>query len=264
MKKIGFIGAGNMATAIIGGIVKQGIEASISAYDLDKEKLAFLQKEYHVISAASIEAILQSNYVVLAVKPQNFPDVLSEMKPIISHDTVIISIAAGITPEKISGNLGYSAKVIRVMPNTPLLLGYGASALCRSDIVSDEEFAFAQEIFNSAGVSAIVPKDKMNEIIAINGSSPAFIYEFSRCFIEYGKGVGLDETVCLSLFAQTLIGSAKMMIESGFSIDELITMVSSKGGTTIAGLESFRESNLPNVVQKACESCVNRAYELAK
>ena len=265
MKKLTFIGAGNMATAIIGGICGAKVDISLTAYDLDREKLDELNKKYGVVPADSIKnAVHEADCVLLAVKPQSFPEVLSEMKDGFSADIVVISIAAGITPAYISKALGMQAKVVQVMPNTPLLLGYGATALSKSENVSEEEFAFVRTIFDCSGITAVLPNNKMNEVIAVNGSAPAFIYRYAQCFIDYGKSEGIPEDTCLQLFAQTLIGSAKMMMDSGRTLDELITMVSSKGGTTIAGLNALNEKGLPEAVRAACEASVKRAYELAK
>ena len=130
------------------------------------------------------------------------------------------------------------------MPNTPLLLGEGATALSHSESVTEEEFAVICGIFGCCGVYAVIPKDKMKEIIAINGSSPAFIYLYAESFIKYAKSVGIDD--------------------SGNTIEKLIEMVSSKGGTTIAGLEKLREGDLDEAVQNCCKSCTARAYELSK
>ena len=265
MKKAAFIGAGNMATAIIGGIYGAKLDIFLTVYDLDYDKLGHLKENYNVVPASSIkDAICDVDCVFLAVKPQNFPDVLSEMKDGFPPNIVVISIAAGITPEYISKALGVQAKVVQVMPNTPLLLGYGATALSKSENVNEEEFAFVRKIFDCSGITAVLPKNKMNEVIAINGSTPAFIYRYAQCFINYGVSVGISEDTCLKLFAQTLIGSAKMMTDSGETLDKLIAMVSSKGGTTIAGLNALEEKGLSTAVQAACESSVKRAYELAK
>lgn len=254
-----------MAAAIIGGIAGSDLDAALQVYDLDRQKLDLLKKKYNVMPAKSIPDVAKAvDYLFLAVKPQNFPEALSDLKGHISAETVIISIAAGITPQYISDALGYCAKVVQVMPNTPLLLGYGASALSKSPEVSNEAFAYVQKIFDCAGITAIIDNNKMNEVIAINGSTPAFLYRYAQCYINYGKSVGLDEDACLNLFAQTMIGSAKMMLESGYSLDELIKMVSSKGGTTIAGLEALEKGNLSEAVQSCCESTVKRAYELSK
>ena len=150
------------------------------------------------------------------------------------------------------------------MPNTPLLLGEGATALSHSESVTEEEFAIICGIFGCCGVYAVIPKDKMKEIIAINGSSPAFIYLYAESFIKYAKSVGIDEEVAKKLFAKSLIGSAKMITDSGNTIEKLIEMVSSKGGTTIAGLEKLREGDLDEAVQNCCKACTARAYELSK
>ena len=179
-------------------------------------------------------------------------------------DTVIISIAAGIGDDFIAKKTIPEAKVILVMPNTPLLLGEGASALSRNERVSDEEFDVVLNIFRICGKAAVIPKDKMKEIIAINGSSPAFIYLFAKGFIDYAASVGIDKAAAEELFTQSLIGSAKMITDSGNTIDELIKMVSSPGGTTLAGLDRLYEGNLTDVVKNCCESCTKRAYELSK
>lgn len=261
MKSIGFIGTGNMATAIIKGIANANINVDMFGFDVDETRVNAIEK----IKFLPVKNLVsQCNYIILSVKPQSFTEVLNSIKPHFNKDTVAISIAAGISATRINELLDTTAKIVRVMPNTPLMLGEGATALSRTDNVSDEEFAFVQQIFSCAGVCMSIDADKMNEIIPINGSSPAFIYEFARCFIQYGKSVQLDEKVCLDLFAQTLIGSAKMLTDSGCSIEELISMVSSKGGTTIAGLDSFAADNLEAVVGNACKACVARAYELEK
>lgn len=263
---IGFIGAGNMASAIMGGIVRSGMEALLLACDPDGDKLAALRGSCGLRPCPSIAALLaEADYVFLAVKPQSFPEVLSEARGHLRPETVVVSIAAGVTSAAIRQALACGpegVKIVRAMPNTPLLLGCGATALSRAEGVSDGEFAFVRQIFDSAGTTAVIPEEKMNEIIPINGSSPAFIYLFARYFIDYGKSQGLDESVCLSLFAQTLIGSARMLTDSGRGVGELIEMVSSKGGTTIAGLEGLRENGLEAAVKAACEQCVRRAYEL--
>ncbi|MBQ3946967.1 MAG: pyrroline-5-carboxylate reductase, partial [Ruminococcus sp.] len=203
-------------------------------------------------------------YVFLAVKPQIIEGVLEAAAPAATAETVFVSIAAGITDEFVARKTLPEAKVILVMPNTPLLLGEGASALSRNEKVSDEEFELILGIFRLCGKAAVISKDKMKEIIAINGSSPAFIYLYAKGFIDYAESVGIDKNAAEELFAQSLIGSAKMITDSGYTIDELIKMVSSPGGTTLAGLDKLYEGNLTDTVKKCCESCTNRAYELSK
>ncbi len=269
MTNIGFIGTGNMGFAIIKGIAKSGLcdnnetGIQLSAFDTDSKKLERLD-EYNVYPCSSVQELAERcKYIFLAIKPQQLDGVLEQIKASITEESVIISICAGITAEYVRLRTIPEAKVIPVMPNTPLLLGEGASALARVEPISDEEFELVCRIFSSCGEIAVIPQDKMKEIIAINGSSPAFIYLYAKAFIDYAKSQGIDEAAAEKLFAKTLIGSAKMITDSGNTIDELIEMVSSKGGTTIAGLEKLREGNLESTVNKACEACTKRAYELS-
>ena len=266
MDNIGFIGAGNMGTAIMKGISSSALGKNVNlfAFDPSTEKVNALG-EYGVSACASEKEIMDKcKYVFLAVKPQIIEGVLEAIADHTTKDTVIISIAAGIGDEFIAKKTIPEAKVVLVMPNTPLLLGEGASALSRNEKVSDDEFDVVLNIFKICGKAAVIPKDKMKEIIAINGSSPAFIYLFAKGFIDYAASVGIDKAVAEELFTQSLIGSAKMITDSGNTIDELIKMVSSPGGTTLAGLDRLYEGNLTDVVKNCCESCTKRAYELSK
>lgn len=264
--KIGFIGAGNMGSAIMKGIAGSSLAAQTELYAFDpfEEKLRSLESYGVKALKSAYEVAKECKYVFLAIKPQQFGDVLPNIKSAVSKETVIVSIAAGITAEYIRSETIPDAKVILVMPNTPLLLGTGATALSKIDSVSDEEFDVVRHIFDSCGITAVLPTDKMKEIIAVNSSSPAFIYLFAKGFIEYAKSVDIDEKTALPLFAQTLIGSAKMLTDSGMTIDELIKMVSSPGGTTLAGLDALYDGKLTDVVNDACTRCTKRAYELSK
>ncbi len=262
--KFGSIGAGNMGGAIIGGILsKYGDKAEVHAYDPIPEKLAALEKKGVIAESSEAQLINKCRYVLLAVKPQSFGELMPKIKPAVTADKVLISIAAGISEEYISKQTFPEVKAVIVMPNTPFLLGEGATALAKGKYVTDEEFCEVRSIFEAGGKCAEVAMDKMKEIIAINGSSPAFIYLFAKAFTDYAASVGIDEKAALTLFAQSLIGSAKMLTESGYSADELIKMVSSPGGTTLAGLDELYKGDLTETVRKACESCTRRAYELS-
>lgn len=263
---IGFIGAGNMGTAIMKGIAGSPSAADIQlyAFDPDKSKLDALASFGVLPCASEAELTEKCGFIFLAVKPQVIEGVIEAAAPAVTPDKVLISIAAGITDEFIARKTIPEAKVILVMPNTPLLLGEGASALSRNDRVTDDEFGLILGVFRNCGKAAVISKDKMKEIIAINGSSPAFIYLFAKGFIDYAAQVGIDKEAATELFTQSLIGSAKMITDSGNTIDELIKMVSSPGGTTLAGLDRLYEGDLTGTVKKCCESCTNRAYELSK
>lgn len=263
---VGFIGAGNMGSAIMKGIT--GCELSqhmqVFAFDPDSEKLDRLKTSGIYSCTSGLEVMQNCKYVFLAVKPQMFESVLEQIKDGVTEETVFVSIAAGITAEYIRSRTSENAKVILVMPNTPLLLGEGASALAKAEPTTDEEFQTVCHIFNACGISAQLPENKMKEIIAINGSSPAFIYLFAKAFVDYAAKEGIAQDIALPLFAQSLIGSAKMLTDSGYTVDELIKMVSSPGGTTLAGLHELYHGNLEEIVDKACTACTKRAYELSK
>ena len=261
MNKLGILGAGNMGSAIINGIKKSGMEIEMFAYDAFAEKLSSLP-----VTACSdeISVVKQCKYVLLSVKPQMLAAVLDKVAAAVTADTVFISICAGISAEFIRKHTIPNAKVVLVMPNTPMMLGLGASAMSRDSSVSDEEFDFARAVIGSCGITEVVPSDKMKEVIAINGSSPAFVYLYAKGFIDYAAEVGIDKDAALKLFAQTLVGSAKMLTDSGMTVDELIKQVSSPGGTTIAGLEKLYDGDITGDVKRACEACTARAYELGQ
>ncbi|MDR1673875.1 MAG: pyrroline-5-carboxylate reductase [Oscillospiraceae bacterium] len=257
MKNIGFIGAGNMGTAIIKALT--GSRFNIYAFDPDISKTSKLDV---TVCKNSTELAENCEIVFLAVKPQVFDSVLKEIAGSVTENTVLVSIAAGIDSKYIRERTRPNAKVILAMPNTPLLLGKGAVALAKSDSVTAEEFAVIDKIFSYCGITGTLPEDKMKHIIAINGSSPAFIYLFAKGFTDYAKENGIDEGTAMRLFCQTLTGSASMLTDSGYSIDSLIEMVSSPGGTTLAGLKKFYDANLTETVRSACEACTERAFEL--
>ena len=266
MNTIGFLGTGNMGTAILKGIAGSSMksETKLYAYNPTAAKVDALASYGVQKCSSEAEVAAASQYLFLAIKPQKFDEVLPRIADAITEDTVLVSIAAGIGVEYIRKLTKPNAKVVLAMPNTPLLLGCGATALATEAPVSDAEFAVVRRIFDACGMTAVIEPAQMKEIIAINGSSPAFIYLFAKGFLDYAEQVGLSGDVAKELFAQSLIGSAKMITESGYSIAELIRQVSSPGGTTLAGLDRFYAGNLTDVVQDACDHCTRRAYELAK
>ena len=261
MTKLGFLGAGNMGSAIMKGIAFKHSSVEVYAYDKDPAKLE-AAKAIHCKSEREVVDICK--YVLLAVKPQVLGEVLDTIKPSVTKDTVFISICAGISEEFIRSRTIPDAKVVLVMPNTPMMLGMGASAISTDDKTSADEFMFAKSVIESCGIAEVIPIDKMKEIICINGSSPAFIYLFAKGFVDYAKENGIEADAALKLFAATLKGSAEMLTSSGMTVDELIKQVSSPGGTTIAGLDKLYEGKLTDDVKAACDACTKRAYELSQ
>ena len=265
-KKIGFIGAGNMATAIIKGILKNKAKdaSDIAVFDPDAEKTEAMR----IIGVSSAESgadlVEKSDIIVLAVKPQIYDQVLSEIRGAADEKKVFVTIAAGISIEYVRNGLGYNCPMVRVMPNTPLLLGKGATAVCKSENISDDDFEEVFNMFALSGETEILPESQMNAVIAVNGSSPAYIYLFAKSMADYAESVGIDRDVALRLICKTFEGSAEMLRSSGDSPETLIEKVSSKGGTTIEAMKVFNERGLSSIVYDAMAACTRRAEELGK
>ena len=265
MKSIGFIGAGNMATAIIKGLIAQkGSGSFINVFDVSSEKLDEISKLGVNAFSSSQDVVKNSEIIVLAVKPQNYAEVLEALKDVVSTDKTFVSIAAGISINYVQSALGCECPVVRVMPNTPLLLKKGASALCPSDNISEDDKQIVYDMFAGSGVCEYITEDHMNEIIAVNGSSPAYIYMFAKAMADYAVSVGIDYDKALNLICATLEGSAAMLRESGDTPDVLIEKVSSKGGTTIEALNKLREHGFSEAIDDAMKACTKRAEELGK
>ncbi len=263
--RLGFIGIGNMATAIIGGAVKSGqfLASEIGIFDINEEKLKdFTSRGFAAFSSIK-ELVCACDAVLISVKPQNFPQVLPEIKEGMSSDKLLISIAAGITADIIKNGVGCDCKLVLAMPNTPLLLGCGATALSLIPPATQQDFDFAKKIFASAGVAAQISPDKMKEIIPVNGSSPAFFYYFAKTIIESAVKMGIDAETAKLLVAQTMLGSARMLMESDKTPQELIDMVCSPGGATLAGMKALDDNGFTTAIAAASEACVKRASELA-
>lgn len=262
---IGFIGVGNMAGAIISGVLKKNLyrKDEITVYDKDVSKYA----KFDIAPSETIAELCQkSDLIFLCVKPQVYNAVLDEIALTVAADTLakktFVSIAAGISTSHICKKLGLNAAVIRVMPNTPLLIGEGASAICSNEYVHKRTFSNAVEIFSALGVCKILSEDMMNRIIAVNGSSPAYVYLFAKAMCEGAKAQGITDDV-LPLVVQSIIGSAKMMAQSSMTPDELIKMVTSPNGTTLAALQSFEKDDFCGTISRAMQKCTDRAEEIA-
>ena len=265
MKKIGFIGAGNMATAIIKGIIaRNGNADNINVFDVSEEKQNLMKELGAAVCGSCADVTAKSDIIVLAVKPQHYAEAIASLKDAATAEKTFVSIAAGISISYVQNALGKACPVVRVMPNTPLLLGKGASALCPSDNISEEDKQIVEELFAGSGVCEYITEEHMNEIISVNGSSPAYIYLFAKAMADYAESCGIDYDKAMNLICATLEGSAAMLRESGDSADVLIEKVSSKGGTTIAALNKLREHGFTVAIRDAMQACTDRAEELGK
>lgn len=267
MKKIfAFIGAGNMAFAIIGGLTNPSSTLSVAPKDIilfDSNKAQYEKFGEGFTVADNIRnAVNASDIIVLAVKPQNYSDVLSEISGTILSGKVIITIAAGISTDYISNALGGCA-VVRAMPNTPLLVGKGVTALCRNSMVTDEDFDLIEKIFSANGMTFRLDECDMNKICAVTGSSPAYIFLMIKSICDGARAQGISSDDIYEAVCNMVIGSATLALKSDKTPDELIRMVCSPKGTTEQAMRVFAEEKLEETVIKAMDACTNRANELA-
>ncbi len=268
-QKIGFIGIGNMASAIIDGILKSNQIASndIFMYNPHPEKMTRFVHEGCIACATSSDVLDACGTVFLCVKPQVFPQVLCELKPILEkrdlNDVLFVSIAAGITFKNLQDALYPEIKFVRAMPNTPLLLGIGATALSRTENVSDADFERIADIFACCGVVKEIPEAQIDAVMSVSGSSPAYLYRLAKITCDYAEQRGMDRTIALELFCQTLKGSAEMLLKTDKDPQSLIDMVTSKGGTTFELLGVLNNHCFDEMMLESFEACEHRAKELS-
>ncbi len=263
---IGFIGGGNMAEALIKGIVrsqKSEVRSEIFVAEPREDRRKYLELTYGVkLTEKNRDVASASNIIILAVKPQNVEAVLDEIAGVVSEDKTVVSIAAGITLSYLQSKLK-TKKIIRVMPNTPAIVQEGMSVMSMCECFTDKDIAAVREIFMSVGQVLILPEKYMNAVTALSGSGPAFIAFFTEAMTEAGIKMGLRKEDASELAIQTLIGTAKI-IETGMPPEKLREMVTSPGGTTSAGLKTLDEKGFKDVVAAAIEAATNRAMELGK
>ncbi|MBQ3642750.1 pyrroline-5-carboxylate reductase [bacterium] len=266
MNKIGFIGGGKMATAIIKGIINsKWCEAeNIFVSDKSEEALKRLKEEYGITAfSANTDVIKNSNIILFAVKPFVMNDVLNEIKNDITPEHTILSIAAGISTQTIEDILG-KVPVIRIMPNTPALVNEGISAICKGKFAKIEHAELAKEILSKVGQVVDSEEKYIDIITAVSGSSPAFFYYFINEIAKAGEKLGLDYKTALKLSAQTALGSAKMIMETGISPEQLIINVTTPGGCTAVGNDVLAEHKVSDILFETIEKTAKKAYELGK
>ncbi len=266
--KISFIGAGNMAGAIIKSVINSGRISPDCIYVYDKfEDKAESFVKLGVNKCESLcDAVSSSENILLAVKPQDYDALLKDIKSFgvdLSTKT-FISIAAGISCEYVCDRLDCSCPVVRVMPNTPVMLGLGAIAISRNAFVTDKMYSKICTLFASCGCVCSLDESLMNKVIPVNGSSPVFVYMLAKSMIDKAVEYGISEKNAKELVLQTLKGSVEMLISSGMSPDELIKMVASPAGTTIEAIKSLEEDSYYEMMNRSMDKCANRADELAR
>ncbi len=263
--KIGFIGLGNMAKAMIGGMLAKEIATKEDIIGSDKIQAAMdAAKETYGIAIASdnSEVAKQADVLILAVKPQFLAQAVSEMKEAVKEDTLIISIAAGKTISQIETLFGKELKLVRVMPNTPALVGEGCSGVCRNGRVSDEEMATCMQLIGSFGIASEVTESLMDAVTGVSGSAPAFVFMFIEALADGAVAAGMPRSQAYTFAAQTVMGSAKLVLETGKHPGELKDMVCSPAGTTIEGVRLLEEKGLRGAVMDAVIAAAEKARNM--
>lgn len=264
MNKIGFIGAGNMGKAIIGGLLatKQVAASDILVSDPLKESLKAYAAQTGVTACEdNISLTKEADCIVLAVKPQVIDGVLAEMKEEIAGK-LVISIAAGVSVARLQAGLGNDCHIIRTMPNTPAMVGEGLTVLCYGEGVTEEEKTTAKQIFQSVGQVQEMEEKYLNSVIALTSSSPAYFFMMIEAMADAAVKAGLPRKASYEMAAQAMYGSAKMVLETGKHPAELKDMVCSPAGTTIEAVASLEETGFRNSLIAAMDACTKRANNM--
>ena len=266
-EKIGFIGGGKMGEALINGILRAGLSSSdkIMVSDVDKKRLQILEKEAGIKTTQDNKKITSdSDIIILAVKPNMMGSVLDELNSEITSKHLIISIAAGIPLSFIESSLNKGCRAIRVMPNTPCLVGETAAGYVLGKKATRNDGKLVGQLLDAVGKSLLLEEKYLDAVTGLSGSGPAFIYVVIEALADGGIKMGLPRDVAITLAAQTAFGAAKMVLESGTHIGQLRDSVASPGGTTIEGLHALEKGGLTNVLIDAVEAATKKSKSLGE
>ncbi|SHF16966.1 pyrroline-5-carboxylate reductase [Clostridium fallax] len=266
-KVIGFIGSGNMGQAIVGGIVGSKLVSkdNIILSDLNESNLLKAKKNFGVkITEDNKEVAKVADILILSVKPNLYPIVIEEIKDFVKDNVIIVTIAAGKSLESTKEAFGKDIKVVRVMPNTPSLVREGMAAICYNNAVDKEELKEVINIFESFGKAEIIQENLMDVVTSVSGSSPAYVFLFIEAMADAAVLDGMPRDKAYRFAAQAVLGSAKMVLETGIHPGALKDMVCSPGGTTIEAVATLEEEGFRNAVIKAMRSCTKKSQEMSK
>ncbi|MEZ0328677.1 MAG: pyrroline-5-carboxylate reductase [Dissulfuribacterales bacterium] len=267
LERLGFIGAGQMAEALIKGILAKGLlnPSQIAASEPSAQRRNDLQERLGIGLVEENKAVAgMVDVLVLAVKPQVMMKVLTDIGPSLTPKHLLISIAAGVTTQFMESMLPDGTRVVRVMPNTPALVQAGASALCAGRHASPQDLETAKSIFDAIGKAVVLPEELLNAVTGLSGSGPAYVFTFIQGLIDAGVREGLSRDVAAMLAVQTVFGSALMCLEIGKSPAELTAMVTSPGGTTIEGLYALENRGFRATIMDAVRAATERSRSLSK
>jgi pyrroline-5-carboxylate reductase len=266
-KTIAFLGAGNMAEALVKGLLRAGVAAppEILCTDRRADRLADLARLYGVrTSPDNRAAAAEAAIVVLSVKPQVMNKLLAEIAPALDGTKLVISIAAGVPLAAVERRVGHGVRLVRTMPNTPALVGAGATAISLGEHATEADLAQARALFDAVGRTAVVDEPLLDAVTGLSGSGPAYIFLVIEALADAGVKVGLDRRTAQDLAAQTVLGSAKLLIETGEHPGRLKDQVTSPGGTAIAGLHTLEAGGLRTTLMNAVEAATKRSHELGR
>ena len=264
---LGIIGCGNMGQAILSGILKKGLYApsDVIVSHLEEAALKDLHERLGVQTTTDNRQVAEAADVLLiSLKPYQFDGVIPDISDAVDDDTLVISIAAGMTMDAIIELFGRAIHLVRTMPNTPALVGAGATGMCFSEIVTEEEKKKAIDIFESFGIVSVVPESMIDTIIGISGSSPAYVFMFIEAMADAAVADGMARADAYRMAAQSVFGSAKMVLETGKHPGELKDMVCSPAGTTIEAVRVLEEKGFRSAVIEGQMACVRKAREMAE
>jgi len=263
---LAFIGAGNMARSIIGGLVQEGFPPErIRASDRNADTLAQLASDFGIGTGDNHTLARESDVVILAVKPQGMKAMAEDLQPALAHKPLLISIAAGIDGASLSRWLGEDQAIVRCMPNTPSLVKAGASGLFANDHTSAEQRAIAETIMAAVGKVQWLPNEGlMDSVTAVSGSGPAYFFLVMEAMIDAGVELGLERDAATELTLQTALGAAQLAQSSDVGVDELRRRVMSPGGTTEVAIQSFEQDQLRETFKRAMTACAERSATLAR
>jgi len=266
-RSIGFLGGGNMAEALIRGLVAGGALApsSIGVSGPRADRMEQLASSYGIRSTTSnLELVADAKIVVLSVKPQIIDRVLLQVSKHLQPDVLVISVAAGVTCESIEARLSPGTHVVRAMPNTPAVVSAGATAIARGAHADDEDIALAKVVFDAVGITVVIDESQLDAVTGLSGSGPAYVFLVLEALADAGVKVGLSRRNAQLLAAQTVMGSAKLLIDTDEHPGRLKDRVTSPGGTAIVGLHTLEEGGLRTTLINAVEAATNRSRELGR
>ncbi|MFM9966383.1 MAG: pyrroline-5-carboxylate reductase [Planctomycetaceae bacterium] len=265
--RVGFIGAGQMATALARGLIGAGFTSSdlvVASDVVPAARQHFVQQTNASTVEANAEVVAASQIVILAVKPQQMSGVLAELKGKVTSQHLVISIAAGVPLKTLIAGLGEEARLVRVMPNTPCLVGASASGFAIGGAATREDAVLVEQLLSAVGVAVSVDEKLLDAVTGLSGSGPAYVYQIIEALSDGGVRVGLPREVATKLAAQTVMGAAKMVLETRQHPGVLKDAVTSPGGTTIAGLHALERGGLRAALMNAVEAATNRSKELGQ